>query len=71
LLAAGLAIATHVVSSLAARLLGLMFLLWAALLHAPRVAAQPHNGDEWTSAFVALAFSGASFLLAAYASKRR
>jgi uncharacterized membrane protein len=68
-IAAGLAIATQVFSALAARLLGLMFLLWALLLHAPRVAAQPYNGDEWTSAFVALAFSGASFLLAAYSSK--
>jgi uncharacterized membrane protein len=70
-IAAGLAIAFHVLSSLAAKLLGLMFLLWFLLLHAPRVAAHLRNGDEWTSALVALGFSGASFLIAAYCSKAR
>jgi hypothetical protein len=34
------------------------------LLHTPRVIAQPHNGDEQSSLFVALAFSGASFIIA-------
>jgi len=69
LIAAGLAIGSHIFSRLASTLLGVMFLLWFLLLHTPRVIAQPHNGDELTSAFVALAFSGASFLLAAYSSK--
>jgi hypothetical protein len=45
-------------------LLGMMFLLWVVLLHAPRVAMSPHNGNEWTSEFVALAMCGASFVLA-------
>jgi uncharacterized membrane protein len=49
---------------LAASLLGLMFLLWVFILHLPRVAASPHNGNEWTSAFVALAMSGGAFLIA-------
>lgn len=44
-------------------LLGLMFLLWVILLHAPRVAKYPHRGNEWTSEFVALAMCGASFVL--------
>jgi uncharacterized membrane protein YphA (DoxX/SURF4 family) len=61
---AGLSIATGVLAPLASMALGLMFLLWFLLLHAPRVVANPHNGDEWTSAFVALAISGGSFLLA-------
>lgn len=71
LIAAGLAIATHILSRLASLLLGLMFFLWVVTLHAPRVIASPHNADELTSLFVALAFSGASFLLAAYSSKSR
>ena len=70
-IAAGLSIATHLLSRQASALLGVMFLLWFMLLHAPRVMAHPRNGDELTSAFVALAFSGASFLLAAYCSKSR
>jgi hypothetical protein len=41
-----------------------MFLLWVLVLHAPRVAASPRNGDEVTSLLVALAMGGASFILA-------
>jgi uncharacterized membrane protein YphA (DoxX/SURF4 family) len=64
-LVAGLSIATGILAPLASLGLGVMFLLWFLLLHAPRVAASPRNGDEWTSAFVALAVSGGSFMLAA------
>jgi uncharacterized membrane protein YphA (DoxX/SURF4 family) len=71
LIAAGVAIATHIFARLAATLLGVMFVLWFVLLHLPRVIAHPPNGDELTSAFVALAFSGASFLMAAYCFKSR
>jgi uncharacterized membrane protein YphA (DoxX/SURF4 family) len=71
LIAAGLSIATRMVAPVAATLLGVMFLLWVLMLHAPRVVAQPRNGDEWTSAFVALAFAGGSFILAAALSKAR
>ncbi|HEV2709854.1 MAG TPA: hypothetical protein VGU67_06570 [Edaphobacter sp.] len=63
-LAVALSLATKIQGRLAAALLGLMFLLWVVVLHAPRVAATPQNGNEWTSAFVALAFSGGSFVLA-------
>jgi len=70
-IAAGLSIAAHILSRLASALLAVMFLLWFLLLHAPRVMAHPRNGDELTSACVALAFSGASLLLAAYCSKSR
>jgi len=63
-IAAGACISTQILGRLAALSLGLMFLLWAVCLHAPRVIASPHNGDEWSSAFVALAFAGASFFIA-------
>jgi hypothetical protein len=68
-IAAGLSIATRIFAPLAATLLGIMFLLWLLVLHVPRVVAQPRNGDEWTSAFVALAFAGGSFILAAALSR--
>ena len=63
-IAAGNCIATGILAPLASVALGTMFLLWFLLLHAPRVAASPRNGDEWTSAFVALAIAGGSFILA-------
>ena len=44
-------------------LLGLMFCSWVFLVHAPRIFANPRNGYEWTSGFVALAMSGASWIL--------
>jgi hypothetical protein len=62
--AAALSIVTGKKINVAATLLGTMFLLWVIILHMPRVAAAPGNGTEWTSEFVALAFGGASFLMA-------
>jgi len=70
-IAAGVAIAVHIFSRLASILLGLMFFLWVVTLHTPRVIASPPNTDELVSLFVALAFSGSSFLLGAYSSKSR
>jgi uncharacterized membrane protein len=70
-IAAGVAIAVHIFSRLASILLGLMFFLWVVTLHTPRVIASPRNTDELVSLFVALAFSGSSFLLGAYSSKSR
>jgi uncharacterized membrane protein len=63
-LGAALAIAAKVQAKLATILLGTMFLLWVLVLHLPRVAAAPSNGNEVTSLFIALAMSGASFILA-------
>lgn len=71
MIATGLAIATGVMSRLASVLLGVMFLIMFITLHVPRVLAQVHNGDELTSAFVALGFAGASFIFAAYSSPSR
>jgi uncharacterized membrane protein len=63
-IAAGLAIAVNVLGQLAAAMLGLMLLLWVLVLHAPRVIAQPHNGDELSSLFVALATGGGALVIA-------
>ena len=62
--ASALSLATGVQARLAATLLGLMFLLWEILLHLPRCFAAPHDGNEWTSAFVALAMGGCAWILA-------
>jgi hypothetical protein len=62
---AALALATKVQARLTAALLGTMFLLWVVVLHLPRVAHAPRNGDELTSLLIALAMSGISFILAA------
>jgi len=69
LIAAGFAIATGLLAPLGSNCLGIMFLLWFLVLHSPRVAVHPRNGNEWTSAFVALAIAGGSFILAAALSK--
>ena len=45
---------------LATVLLGLMFLLWVLVLHAPRVVANPQSEPEWTSLCVAVAMSGSA-----------
>jgi len=68
-IAAAVAIASRIQARLGAGLLGLMFLLWTVLLHAPRVFAHIHNKDELTSLFVALAMSGGSFIVAGAVSK--
>jgi uncharacterized membrane protein YphA (DoxX/SURF4 family) len=70
-IAAAIAIASGIQARLAAGLLGLMFLLWTVLLHAPRVFAHMQNKDELTSLFVALAMSGGSFIVADVVSKSR
>jgi hypothetical protein len=62
--AAALSFVTGKMVRLSAGLLGLMFLLWVVVLHAPRVAASLRNGDEATSLLVALAMGGVSFILA-------
>jgi hypothetical protein len=64
-IAAALAIVSGTVARSAGTLLGTMFLLWVLILHAPRVMGALHNGNEWTSMFVALAMSGAGFIVAA------
>jgi hypothetical protein len=43
---------------------GIMILLWVFLLHIPRAVAAPHDANETTAVFEALAVSGAAFLAA-------
>ena len=66
LIAAGAAIVLQIQVKLAATLLGIALFLWLILLHIPRAIADPHsgNGNEWTSVFEALGFSGIAFLIA-------
>ncbi len=52
------------VARLATAMLGLMFFLFVFALHLPRVVAASHNGNEWTSMFVATAMCGTAWILA-------
>ena len=72
LIAAGLALILNIKRRLAAALLGVMLFIWFAILHLPRAIADPHsgNGNEWTSVFEALAFSGMAFLIASKPRKK-
>ena len=63
-IATTLSIFTNIKARLAATLLGIMFFTWVLILHLPRVASALHNGNEWTSAFVALAMCGGSWIIA-------
>ena len=65
-IAAGLSIATNWMGRLGAAWLGIMFLLWFLILHAPRVVTFPrsHNPNEWSSAFIALGMCGGSWICA-------
>lgn len=57
--------------------LGLMFLLWVVLLHAPRVSGLfnvgdgPRSPDEWSSLWIAAAMWGAGWIGALSLSERR
>ncbi len=67
LIAAAISITIRRLNQWAGFLLGVMFLLWVVLLHAPRVAADPHSADEWSSAFIALGMCGGSWIVASHA----
>jgi uncharacterized membrane protein YphA (DoxX/SURF4 family) len=73
--AAGLAIATGVMSRLAAVLAGFMYASWALTLHLPRVIDNPpaYAGDrqELTSLLVCVAFWGAAWIVACVSTGRR
>lgn len=62
--ASALSILINKQASLAAMMLGLMFLLWFLILHVPRVISHPHDEPEWTSMFVVLGASSVSLILA-------
>jgi hypothetical protein len=68
-IAAAVSIATKGQAPLAAILLGAMFFSWVIIVHAPRVAVHLRNGNEWTSAFIALAMCGGAWIVAGTNSK--
>ncbi len=73
LIGAGLAIILRIRLKLVGILLGTMIFLWFIFLHIPRAAIAPptDNGNELTSVFEALGFSGVAFIIAyGYAIKR-
>jgi len=73
---AGISIVTKWMDQWSAALLGTMFLLWFLLLHSPRVVIafrshDPNAPDEWSSALIALALCGGSWICAWHARQRR
>ena len=64
LIAGGVGIAVPKVRHLAALLSGIMIWLWLVLLHIPRALAAPHDANETTAVFEALAIGATAFLVA-------
>jgi hypothetical protein len=66
LFGAGVAIILKIKPGLFATLLGIMIFIWFVILHIPRVIVSPvaDLGDEVSSAFLALAYSGIAFVIA-------
>lgn len=70
-LLAGVAIVSGICSTLAARLLGLMLLLFEPLVLLPNLVADPHNHVAWGANAYNLAAAGAVWLFAASSQCRR
>jgi uncharacterized membrane protein len=70
-IAAAISIVFQRLDQWAGFLLGVMFLLFVVLLHSRRVAADPHNPDEWSSALIALGMCGGSWIVARNAHRRQ
>jgi uncharacterized membrane protein YphA (DoxX/SURF4 family) len=66
-LAAGLALVSGVRAQLAAGMEAAMCFSFVVLLHVPRVIADPKSQVEWTMLCVALAISGAAWVIRSYA----
>jgi uncharacterized membrane protein YphA (DoxX/SURF4 family) len=73
LIGAGISIILNIYIRLIGNLLGLMIFLWFIFLHIPGAVSSPltDNGNEVTSAFSALAFSGIAFVIANEPSSKR
>jgi uncharacterized membrane protein len=74
LIASGVAMLVRVLPRLASLMLGIMIFLWVWMLHLPRALTMDASrdlGNEWTSVFEALAFSGIAFVLAALPKESR
>ena len=66
LIGSGISIISKIRIGLVSMLTGIMIFIWFLILHIPRAIAMPElqNGNEITSVFQALAFSGVAFVLA-------
>ncbi len=66
LIGSGVCIALNFRLKLIGMLLGIMLFIWFVILHIPRAIADPYvdKGNEVTSVFEALAFSGIAFVIA-------
>jgi len=64
-MAAGLGILLGILPGLAAALEALMITLFVLLLHLPGVVAHPHDRLQWTMFFIASAYAGAAWAVAA------
>jgi len=73
LIGSGVCIILKIKIRLVGMLLGSMLLLWFIILHIPRAIADPYagKGNEITSVFQALAFSGIAFVIAISAGTRK
>jgi uncharacterized membrane protein len=73
LLGAGIAILLKIKIRFSATLLGAMIFIWFIILHIPKALGAPAEdmGGEVTSAFLALAYSGIAFVIAANGWKNR
>ncbi len=70
-LAAGLALVSGVQARLAAGLEGAMCAAFVVLLHVPRVIATPTSQMEWTMMCVALAITGAAWVIRSHATPQK
>ena len=73
LIGSGSCILLKIKIRLVGMLLGTMLLLWFIILHIPRAIADPYaeKGNEITSVFQALAFSGIAFVIAVCAGEKK
>jgi uncharacterized membrane protein YphA (DoxX/SURF4 family) len=67
LLGAGIGILLNIRREIMATLLGTMIFIWVVILHIPKAIANPadNTGGEVTSLFLALAYCGIAFVIAA------
>jgi hypothetical protein len=69
-IASGVSIGLNILQRWGAAGLGLMFAIWVFTLHLPRVLGlygipgAPHNPNEWSSLFIAIAMWGGLWALA-------
>ncbi len=67
MIAAGVSLLSKWMAGPAAFGLGAMFLIFVLTLHIPRALADSRNPSEWSSALIALAMYGASWISASVA----